>query len=130
MAPSAVPIDQISATTSSAPFGSHPIITCPKFELLKTRHPTHVNFVQSTPLIHAPLAIFEPKGFKSTAKNPAWLAAMDDEMKAIQINHTWDLVPRPSNANIVGSKWVFRTKFLYDGSIKCFKAHLVAKGYT
>ena len=51
-------------------------------------------------------------------------------MKALQINHTWDLVPRPFNANIVGSKWVFRTKFLSDGSIKGFKARLVAKGYT
>nr|CAN63636.1 hypothetical protein VITISV_017183 [Vitis vinifera] len=55
---------------------------------------------------------------------------MDDEMKALQINHTWDLVPRPSNANIVGSKWVFWTKFLFDGSIERFKARLVAKGYT
>ena len=51
-------------------------------------------------------------------------------MKALQINHTWDLVPRPSNANIVGSKWVFWTKFLFDGSIERFKARLVAKGYT
>ncbi|RVW83898.1 Retrovirus-related Pol polyprotein from transposon RE1 [Vitis vinifera] len=87
-------------TTSSAPFGSHPIITCTKFEIFKTRHPTHVNFVQSTPLIHAPLAIFEPKGFKSTAKNPAWLAAMDDEMKG------------DSNKSHLGS------------------SHLMAKGYT
>ena len=51
-------------------------------------------------------------------------------MKALQINHTWDLVPRPSNANIGDSKWVFRTKFLSDGSIERFKARLVAKGYT
>ncbi|RVW65072.1 Retrovirus-related Pol polyprotein from transposon RE1 [Vitis vinifera] len=55
---------------------------------------------------------------------------MDDEIKALQTNHTWDLVPRPSNTNIVGSKWVFPTKFLSDGSIECFKARLVAKGYT
>ncbi|RVW54772.1 Retrovirus-related Pol polyprotein from transposon RE1 [Vitis vinifera] len=55
---------------------------------------------------------------------------MDDEIKVLQTNHTWDLVPRPSNTNIVGSKWVFRTKFLSDGSIERFKARLVAKGYT
>ena len=92
--------------------------------------PTHLSFVQSSPLIHALLATSEPKGFKSATTNPAWLAAMDDEIKALQTNHTWDLVPRPSNTNIVGSKWVFRTKFLSDGSIERFKARLVAKGYT
>ena len=30
----------------------------------------------------------------------------------------------------MGSKWVFRTKYLPDGSIKRLKACLVAKGYT
>ena len=106
------------------------MITRAKSRIVKTRHPDHLSFVQSTPLIHALLATSEPKGFKSFAKNPAWLATMDDEMKVLQINHTWDLVPRPSNANIVSSKWVFRTKFLFDGSIERFKARLMAKGYT
>ena len=106
------------------------MITRAKSRIFKTQHLAYLSFVQSTPLIHALLATSEPKGFKFVAKNLAWLAAMDDEMKALQINHTWDLVPRPSNANIVGSKWVFRTKFLSDGSIELFKACLVAKGYT
>ena len=40
------------------------------------------------------------------------------------------MVPRPVNTNIVGSKWVFRTKYFSDGSVECLKARLVAKGYT
>ncbi|KAF5480179.1 hypothetical protein F2P56_000945 [Juglans regia] len=120
----------------SVPCDSHPMVTHAKSEIFKTRHPihpihpVHLSLVQSSPLLHALLVTSEPKGFKSIAKNPAWLAAMDDEMKALQTNHTWDLVPRPSNTNIVGSKWVFWTKFHSDGSIDRFKAHLVAKGYT
>ena len=55
---------------------------------------------------------------------------MDEEVQALQHNHTWVLVPRPAHTNIVGFKWVFRTKYLLDGSIDCFKARLVAKGYT
>ena len=71
-----------------------------------------------------------PRGFKFAAKNLARFAAMDDEIQALRDNCTWDLVPRPPKMNIVGSKWVFRTKYLSDGSIDRLKARLVAKGYT
>ena len=64
LAHSAVPMDQIHATTSSAPSGSHPMITRAKSGIFKTQHPAHLSFVQSTPLIHALLATSEPKGFK------------------------------------------------------------------
>jgi hypothetical protein len=55
---------------------------------------------------------------------------MKDEIDALHHNHTWSLVPRPPNTNVVGSKWIFRTKFKEDGTIDRFKARLVAKGYT
>jgi hypothetical protein len=115
---------------SSASSGSHPMLTRAKAGIFKTRHPAHLGLVESSGLLSALLASTEPKGFKSTAKNPAWLAAMDKEIQALQSNRTWILVPRPANTNIVGSKWVFRTKYLPDGSIERLKARLVAKGYT
>ncbi|GKB39599.1 retrovirus-related pol polyprotein from transposon RE1 [Tanacetum coccineum] len=68
-----------------------------------------------------------PKGYKSIAKNPHWMAAMHDEMDAQNQNHTWTLVPCPYASNIVGSKWVYRTKFKSDGSVEHFKARLVAQ---
>ncbi|CAH9079430.1 unnamed protein product [Cuscuta europaea] len=55
---------------------------------------------------------------------------MNEEMHAIQSNNTWDLVSRPPNANVVGSKWGFRTKFRADGTIERYKAQLVAQGFT
>lgn len=58
------------------------------------------------------------------------MSAMQEEMDALHANRTWDLVPPPSNTNIVGSKWVFRTKFKSDGSIDRYKARLVAQGFT
>ncbi|GKV09714.1 hypothetical protein SLEP1_g21171 [Rubroshorea leprosula] len=45
--------------------------------------------------------------------------------------HIVETVPPPSSStNIVGSKWVFKTKLHPDGSIERFKAHLVAKGFS
>ena len=55
---------------------------------------------------------------------------MDEELTALRDNCTWDLVPRPPNTNIVGSKWVFHAKYHSNGSIDRLKARLVAKGYT
>ena len=55
---------------------------------------------------------------------------MNDELRALHLNHTWDLVPRPAHKNIVGSKWVFRIKYLADGTVDQFKDRLVAKGFT
>ena len=31
---------------------------------------------------------------------------------------------------MVGCKWIYKIKTHFDGSIECYKAHLVAKGFT
>ena len=54
---------------------------------------------------------------------------MSDEYDALVRNSTWELVPPNSSQNVVGRKWVFRTKYLPDGSVDRFKALLVAKGF-
>jgi Reverse transcriptase (RNA-dependent DNA polymerase) len=55
---------------------------------------------------------------------------MANELTALAINATWDLVPLPPNANVVGCKWLFKIKKRADGTIKRYKARLVAKRYT
>lgn len=42
----------------------------------------------------------------------------------------WQLIPRLPSMNVVGSKWVFKTKLTADGTVERFKARLVAKGYN
>jgi len=50
--------------------------------------------------------------------------AMKDEYDALINNKTWDLVPRPSNANVIRSLWIFRHKKKSDGSFERYKARL------
>jgi hypothetical protein len=33
---------------------------------------------------------------------------MDEDLDQIEKNDTWELVPRPKNMNVIGTKWVFR----------------------
>jgi hypothetical protein len=55
---------------------------------------------------------------------------MDEELDQIEKNDTWELVPRPKNKNVIGTKWVFRNKLNEDGQVTRNKARLVYRGYA
>ncbi|UYV75442.1 hypothetical protein LAZ67_13000282, partial [Cordylochernes scorpioides] len=59
-----------------------------------------------------------------------WKKAMEEEFDSLIENKTWELVDPPKNRNIIGTKWVFKTKYNSDGSVERHKARLVAKGYS
>ena len=52
-----------------------------------------------------------------------------EEYDALVKNGTWALVPPDTSQNLVGCKWIFRTKQKSDGFVDRFKARLVAKGF-
>lgn len=55
---------------------------------------------------------------------------MTVEYNALVKNGTRSLVPCPTNVNVVGCKWIYRTKRKSDGSIERHKARLVAQGFS
>ena len=55
---------------------------------------------------------------------------MLEEMRALEKNKTWDIVPLPERKKIASCKWVFVVKYNSDGSLERYKARLFAKGST
>jgi hypothetical protein len=72
----------------------------------------------------------EPKNFNEASKDVNWLKSMSEELDQIENNDTWELVPRPANKNVIGSKWVYKNKMNEQGNIVRNKARLVYKGYA
>jgi histone deacetylase 1/2 len=69
-----------------------------------------------------------PTNLIDALNNHNWKMAMNDEYNALIENKTWELVPRPSNANVIRSLWIFRHKKKSDGSFERYKARLVGNG--
>jgi hypothetical protein len=62
--------------------------------------------------------------------DPDWVNAMHEELNNFTHNEVWELVKRPSDHNVIGTKWVFQNKQDKNGVIVRNKARLVAQGYT
>jgi hypothetical protein len=58
-----------------------------------------------------------PSSHRDALDEPTWRVAMTYEFDVLQRTNTWVLVPRPSRVNIVGNKWIFKTKQRPDGSV-------------
>src|ERR1043165_6788236 len=74
----------------------------------------------------------EPRDHKKVMRSRnkiEWLKAMDDEMKSLHDNDTWELIKKPAGARLVNCKWTFKVKEGIEGvTSKRYKARLVARG--
>lgn len=66
---------------------------------------------------------------KTRADYVHWKNAIDNEISALERNHTWTLVKRPENAYIIDSKWIFKLKRDHNNQVDKYKARLVARGF-
>ncbi|KAG8480706.1 hypothetical protein CXB51_025391 [Gossypium anomalum] len=76
----------------------------------------------------------EPSNYSeaiSCEDSKKWMFAIQEEMKSLHKNRTWDLVKLPKGRKVVRCKWVFKKK---EGTLGVeeprYKARLVAKGYS
>eukprot|EP00253_Pinus_taeda_P033053 PITA_33053 len=55
---------------------------------------------------------------------------MVEEYNSIMVNDVWEVVPRPHDRLVVGSRWIYKVKNARDDSVEKYKARFVAKGYA
>ncbi len=61
---------------------------------------------------------------------PQWKKVMDKEINTLEHAGTWVNMLRPTNCNIVSTKWVFGIKCKANGEIDKYKVDLVAHRFT
>ncbi|PKU80641.1 Retrovirus-related Pol polyprotein from transposon TNT 1-94 [Dendrobium catenatum] len=126
-----------ASSTTSIPHPS-PVsdsVSSPRPHLTKTHHMTtrlqtgHLKPKSIFNLLHLTQQASDPTSYTQAAKCPNWRNAMSAEFQALQQQGTWTLIPPKSHYNVLGNKWLYKTKLTADGNIARYKARLVAQGF-
>ena len=75
----------------------------------------------------------EPSSYFEVISSPDALLqkeAIKTEIDSSLKNQTWELADLPSGAKPIDYKWIFKRKYLPNGSIEKHKARFVAKGFS
>lgn len=75
-------------------------------------------------------AVSETNSYEETLHDKKWIEAMQHELKALDENDTWNLVPWPHGKPVISCKLIFKIKHKANGEIERYKVILVAKGYS
>ncbi|RVW79412.1 Retrovirus-related Pol polyprotein from transposon TNT 1-94 [Vitis vinifera] len=63
-------------------------------------------------------------GVQKTLADPRWKAAMNEEMKSLQKNETWELVKCPPGKKPVGCRWIYTVKYKANAKINIVRVLL------
>ena len=76
------------------------------------------------------ISLIKPKNIQEALEDEFWTASMHEEMEQFVRLQVWDLVPRPEEANVIGTKWLHKNKTDENGNMVRNKSKLVAQGYS
>ena len=79
---------------------------------------------------HCYLAQFKPKKAEEDLQDENWVDSMHQELHQFVRKDVWELVPRPNDTYVIGTKWIFKNKTDKDGEVVRNKSRQVAQGYT
>ncbi|KAE8671999.1 hypothetical protein F3Y22_tig00111877pilonHSYRG00324 [Hibiscus syriacus] len=72
----------------------------------------------------------EPVSFQEAVQEKKWRDTMDEKIKAIEKNDTWELTSLPKGHKAISVKWVYKSKQNAKVEIERHKTRLVVKGYS
>ena len=99
----------------------HPIAHFLSFQKINSKYKTFVANLSNETIL---------RNVEEALKDTKWKETINEEIKALLKNNTWEVVDLPKEKNTVGCKWVFTIKYKSDDTIKRYKTLLVTKGYT
>jgi hypothetical protein len=71
----------------------------------------------------------EPTRVEEALNDLDWVNVMHEGLNNFACDEVWELLRRPSDHNVIGTKWVFQNKKDENGIIRN-KVRLVAQGYS
>jgi hypothetical protein len=74
--------------------------------------------------------VTKQSSFQEAVQDPIWFDSMVDEYDSIVKNSAWEIVPRPADKSVVGSRWIYKVNHADDGSVEKYKAKFVASGLS
>jgi hypothetical protein len=54
--------------------------------------------------------VTEPSSFQEAVQDPTWVDSMVEEYESIVKNSVWEIIPRPIDKSMVGSRWIYKVK--------------------
>jgi hypothetical protein len=72
----------------------------------------------------------KPSTFEEVVGRQVWRDAMMEEYSSIMKNDVWEIVPRPEGKSMVTSRWLYKLKYVANGSIEKYKVRFVARGFS
>ncbi|KAL0449292.1 UNVERIFIED_CONTAM: Copia protein [Sesamum latifolium] len=84
---------------------------------------------KSKVIIQPPLHQAQVINLKEATKEKKWIQVMEEEIRSIEKNDTWEIATLPNGHEANGVKWVYKIKKNAKGGVERYNARLAAKQY-